>query len=67
MRKERKKEEDRLKKKLKDTAPARKQADIVWRKHYHPRHVDWERRRNTVEKRRAKNHFTKLGKNFKDK
>jgi hypothetical protein len=28
--------------------------------------VDWEKRGSTVEKRRAKNLFTKLGKHFKD-
>ena len=52
---------------MKEKGPARKQADILWRKHYHTRHVEWDRRGKTVEKRRAKNLSTKLGKNFKDK
>jgi hypothetical protein len=62
----RREEEERLQKKLIETAGARKQAQIVWRKHFDPRHVDWEKRGSTVEKQRAKNLFTKLGKHFKD-
>jgi hypothetical protein len=62
----RREEEEQLQKKLIETAGARKQAQILWRKHFDPRHVDWEKRGLTVEKRRAKNLFTKLGKHFKD-
>jgi hypothetical protein len=63
----RREEEERLQKKLIETADARKQAQILWRKHFDPRHVNWEKRGLTVEKRRAKNLFTKLGKHFKEK
>ena len=64
--KERREEEERLQKKLIEKEGARKQAQILWRKHFDPRHVDWEKRGSTVEKRRAKNLFTKLAKHFKD-
>jgi hypothetical protein len=60
------KEEEQLQKKLIEKEGAQKQAQILWRKHFDPRHVDWEKRGLTVEKRRAKNQFTKLGKHFKD-
>jgi hypothetical protein len=64
--KERREEEERLQNKLIETEGAGKQAQILWRKHFDPRDVDWEKRGSTVEKRRAKNLFTKLGKHFKD-
>jgi hypothetical protein len=35
-------------------------------KHFDPGHVDWEMWGTTVDKRRAKNLFTNLGKHFKD-
>jgi uncharacterized membrane-anchored protein YjiN (DUF445 family) len=63
---ERGEEEERLQKKLMETEGAKKQAQILWRKHFDPRHVDWEKRGSTVEKRRAKSLFTKLGQHFKD-
>jgi hypothetical protein len=63
---ERRTEEERLQKKLLETAGGRKQAQILEGKHFDPRHVDWEKRGTTVEKRRANNLFTNLGKHFKD-
>jgi hypothetical protein len=62
----RREEEERLQKKLLETAGARKQAQIPWRKHFDPGHVDWEKRGTTVDNRRANNLFTNLGKHFKD-
>jgi hypothetical protein len=59
-------EEERLQKKLLETAGARKQAQILWRKHSDSGHVDWKKRGTTVDKRHAKNLFTNLGKHFKD-
>jgi citrate lyase beta subunit len=46
---ERREEEERLQKKLIETAGARKQAQILWRKHFDLRHVVWEKRGSTVE------------------
>jgi hypothetical protein len=65
---ERRQEEALLGKKVQETAGARKQAEILWRKHFDPRHVNWDKKGSTVQKQRAKNLFTNLGtKHFKDK
>jgi hypothetical protein len=46
---ERRAEDERLQKQLLETVGARKQAEILWRKHFDPGIVDLEKRGSTVD------------------
>jgi hypothetical protein len=60
-------EEERLEEKEREREPARKQAEILYRKHFDSTHVNWERRSLlTVEKKRSKTLFTNVTKHFRD-
>jgi hypothetical protein len=59
-------EEERLEEKERKREPARKQAEILYRKHFDSTHVNWERRGSTVEKKRSKTLFTNVTKHFRD-
>jgi hypothetical protein len=59
-------EEERLEEKERETEPARKQAEILYRKHFDSTHINWERRGSTVEKKRSQTLFTNVTKHFRD-
>jgi hypothetical protein len=59
-------EEERLEEKEREREPARKQAEILYRKHFDSTHVNWERRGSTVEKKRSKTLFTNVTKHCRD-
>jgi ribosomal protein L44E len=59
-------EEERLKEKEHEREPARKQAEILYRKHFDSTHVNRERRGSTAEKKRSRTLFTNVTKHFRD-
>ena len=60
-------EEKREEKKLKSTEGARKQAAVLWKKHFKPHNFNWEKRGSTVEKQRTKKLTFELSSLFKDR